>query len=380
MQRGWPATCALGVVFLAALSLVPVHAAGRVSQEQRDLYMQIMQDPENSELNLRYARGAEAEGQPRLALAAYERVLLNDPDNEEAREGYQRVRRLLQPPSTQVRLQVGAGVDTNPRNDQDSSSDEVVILLIGDIRDERPIDTMRWRTSANLSAEYTTGNEDLNYGYLGARTGPLFDVSPGVTVYPSFGGGVASLDERLYFAETFAGLAMEGRFGGVFERVRLGIGYRSYGEDMTADQGFFADLVGQIYFPDAFGLKGVAVLAPWARWSGIDGTVINGLNEEVSPARYVEWGLEAGYYITVIDDVTLGVTVRGRERLFLKTDTGGDKRNDFYVSPGLNVKIAEVLPCACDVILDYRYRWNDSNDDQSDYVGDRFIVSFATRF
>lgn len=381
MRRGWLGICACAAALLIFLAVGTAEAAKTsVSQAQWDLYLQILQDPTNSELNLSYAREAEAQGEARLALAAYERVLLNDPDNEEARDGYQRVRRMLQPPSTQARIQVGVGTESNPRNLQDGSDDESVIIVIADIRDERTIDMTRWRTSASLSGEYISNIEDLTYGYVGARTGPIFDVGPGITLYPSLGGGAATLDERLYYAEGFAGVTMEGRFSGVFERLSLGLGYRSYGEDMTADQGLYAELAGQVYFPDSFGLDGVAFIAPWVRWSGIEGSVRNDVDEEVSPARYVEWGLETGYYYSLWSDLTVGVTVRGRQRLFLKTFVDGDKRNDYFVSPGVNARLSNIFSCACDILVDYRYRMNMSNDDTADYVGNRVTVSLATRF
>jgi hypothetical protein len=79
------------------------------------VYSLILRDPTNSQLNLRYAELAEASGKLRWALAAYERVLVNDPGNLEAQAGLQRVRRRLQPNTTQFTAELGAAGETNPR-------------------------------------------------------------------------------------------------------------------------------------------------------------------------------------------------------------------------------------------------------------------------
>lgn len=88
-----------------ALSLL-VSPAG--ADELRQLYAQILRDPTNSELNFRYAQLAEQRGEIRKALSAYERILLNDPDNPDVRRALQRIRRALQPDTTQFFAELGA--------------------------------------------------------------------------------------------------------------------------------------------------------------------------------------------------------------------------------------------------------------------------------
>ena len=92
---------------LVAASVVAL-AAGTAHAQQgndlADLNERILENPQDVELNLRYARAAEEAGVPRLALAAYERILINDPTNEEARRGYERVWRTIEPGYTVARL------------------------------------------------------------------------------------------------------------------------------------------------------------------------------------------------------------------------------------------------------------------------------------
>src|ERR1700675_3721085 len=110
------------------------------------VYAQILRDPTNSQLNLRYAELAEASGKLRWALAAYERVLVNDPGNLEAQAGLQRVRRRLQPNATQFTAEFGAVGETNPRYLPSGARAEAQALASLGMRDERTIADVRWRT------------------------------------------------------------------------------------------------------------------------------------------------------------------------------------------------------------------------------------------
>src|SRR5262249_25533036 len=62
-------------------------AAPALASELDALYSQVLQNPRDTELNLRFARLAEDSGNLRWALSAYERAVLNDPGNPEARSG-----------------------------------------------------------------------------------------------------------------------------------------------------------------------------------------------------------------------------------------------------------------------------------------------------
>ena len=98
--------CLVGALFTATPALAD--QLGR-------LYQQILRNPENIELNLRYAELALERGQRRKALAAYERILDVDPDNRAALEGLRRITVGLTPTTTRGRLEVGARWESNVR-------------------------------------------------------------------------------------------------------------------------------------------------------------------------------------------------------------------------------------------------------------------------
>src|SRR5688572_4814547 len=93
----------------------PLAVLAQDDAELRRIFEQILQDPGNPGLNLRYARLATERGDIRKALAAYERILAQDPTNEEAKAGIRRIQRELEPSITRVTLQLGGQYESNPR-------------------------------------------------------------------------------------------------------------------------------------------------------------------------------------------------------------------------------------------------------------------------
>jgi hypothetical protein len=84
----WP-----GNMMLSALILLSVGAAR--ADEIADAYQRLQQSPASVVLNLQYATAAEKGGKLKWALPAYERALMADPRNAEAKEGIDRVTRKI---------------------------------------------------------------------------------------------------------------------------------------------------------------------------------------------------------------------------------------------------------------------------------------------
>src|SRR6185312_5751897 len=103
------------LLILAALFAVSAMTPAAADELAR-LNAAIINDPGNIELNLAYARAAEARGDYGKALAAYERVASMSPGNAEAKAGADRVGTKLLPNTFQVFTEIGAGYESNPQN------------------------------------------------------------------------------------------------------------------------------------------------------------------------------------------------------------------------------------------------------------------------
>jgi tetratricopeptide (TPR) repeat protein len=360
-----------------AVALWPAFAGLASADELADVYARIIANPVDSALNLQYALIAEGRGEYRKALAAYERVLVNDPGNEAARRGLQRVRRIIEPAVTLRTLEFGARVDSNPTHA--TAGGEADVLGYGrlSIRDERPLGGHRWRTVVNAYGEAHARETELNYASLNAETGPLIDLDGSMMTFrPALGGGAAFFDGRFYYADVNASAALEGYLQGAYQWARLRAGYRQYDPSFTADEGFYADLSGKWSFQDVVHDNDVFSIAPRLRWSGIEGLPADDA-DEFAPGLYVEAGTAFEYSKAITSALAASLNARLNRRWY--RDIGGGARQDFLVSPGAGLIFTGLFGVQTDLRVDYRYEWNDSTDDAHDWQNHSVKVGVSVR-
>lgn len=355
----------LAVAAAAAFALMPLEPGPASADEVTAIYGRILDNPVSTELNLQYALIAEGRGEYRKALSAYERVLANDPGNEAARRGLQRIRRIIEPPVTQTTWEGGARLETNPLREPLPVAADVIGYGSVRVRDERPLGALRWRTILGGYGELHARETQLNYGTLSAETGPLIDLGASMMTFrPAAGGAVAAFDGRFYYWDLNASGTLEGYLQGAYQWMRVRAGYRQYDSSFTSDDGFYADLTGRLSRNDIFHEGDVASVSPWLRWSAINGDPDNGA-EEFAPGRYIGYGATFEYSKIINEWLTAAASFRVGERLF--ADIGGGARRDLTLAPGASLIFTNVLGIQTDVRLDYRYEWNDSNDNDHDW-------------
>lgn len=350
-----------------------------------EAYKRVLADPTDSAANMEYARLAEAVGQPRKALATYERVLLYDPNNAEALAALVRIRRLLQPDTTLVTLETGLGFESNPLQRNSDLESSLKAYAAGRIEDERRFGDTRWRTLLTGNVEYFNDVSELDYGYLGGVTGPILPVGSKLTVNPFAGGGVSFLDNAYYYSEAIAGMQFEGDLQGAYQLARLRGGYRSFGDQSFSTDGFYADFVWRWAIPQVVNQGDVFVITPHARWSdigGIDAGPNTALGpDDVRPGDYSQWGARFEYFNKVTDWLTLGGGVDITQTVYrhLYTEDGG-KRDDVMIEPLASAVFNRAFGMQSDLALDYRFQWNQSNDEQSDFGNHIVTARVVTRF
>ncbi len=368
---------------LAGLLLAALPNAAAADELSR-LNQLILRNPTNSELNLRYARLAEERREWRWALAAYERILVNDPGNEEARWGLVRVQRKLQPNQTQIFAEIGGAWESNPRRVNTGAQSEWEAIARVMVRDERALGDTRWRTIGTFIAEAHQLNSDLHYGYAGGLTGPVIDLTPRVAMFAALGGGAAFFNKLFFYSEAIASLQFESYLEGAFQTVRVRAGYRKYNEFFPSDEGFYADVVGRFSFPAVLASNDLFVVNPWFRWSGIGGEGITITFEQVQPGKYIEYGGRLEYYRRVLEWLTIGgsIGILGRdyaESINLVTLLPSSRR-DVTFFPGATMIFHHVFGHQHDIRVDYRYEDNRSSDPLRDYVNHLVSMLYVVRF
>ena len=360
-------------VFLLAFSIDSAALANeriivppaKTSSQLDALYSQVLKHPRDSRLNLEFARAAEEAGVLRWALAAYERVTVNDPGNSEGQAGLQRLRRKMQPDYSQVTVELGGAVESNPRYYVGPRRTEAVGLASAALRDERAINGMRWRTNGAVAGQFYSQSGDLGYGYAGLNTGPVLDLFSGISMVPAIGGAAAYYDRHFYYGEGAVSTTFEGASQGAYQALQLKAAYRSYDNFFPSGNGFYYEARGRLAVLNLLGSGSVVIWSPWALYSDQAGSVISPALTDLAPGAYVEGGSKVEIYKTVIaDKLIAGASLMYSERSYRNdlVTPGGSKRVDTLLVPGMSLLFPHVLSYQTDVRLDYKYLWNDSND------------------
>jgi hypothetical protein len=386
MRRVLLAIAALAVAALIGSSARAEEPAGAgpgpgAAAELARVYAQILRDPTNSALNLRYAELAEASGKLRWALAAYERVLVNDPGNAEAQAGLQRVRRRLQPDSTQFTAELGAIGESNPRYLPSGARGEIQGLASLGVRDERALGDVRWRTTASAFGLLHSNEHDLNYGYIGAATGPVVDLAPGLLFHPAIGGAATLFDNRFYYGEAVAMATFEDIYQGLYRSLRFRGAFRDYDSFFPSQRGFYADVTGK--FSTRLSPDDLLILSPWVRWSDIKGSVVQTLLLiDVDPGSYIEGGGKIELYHRVFQWLLIGGNVTLIERAYRSPIVGSltGHRRDFLVIPGAAVVFPNLLGFHRDLRFEYKFQHDHSNDPTQSFNDHIVAATVAARF
>lgn len=352
---------------------VPVGATARaaagVDPELRNIYRQILRNPTDSALNLKYAALAERKGLLRKALAAYQRVLMNDPRNAEARAGLTRVATMLEPDFSAVYLHLGARYATNlrqrPSGDPTDEDD-----FVGDarliVRDERRLGSLRWRSLGQLYANLHAETRSLDFGHVGASTGPLISLNGGWRLRPALGAAYAWLDRKTFFTELSGELGFEAVGAGLLRRVDIRFGYQFIGKDYAPGRdGLVLDIA------PTFAIPGVAkdgdriTVRPRYRMNNATGrnadpALVQG---DIFPERYHEVGGNASYLAPFLDGrIYLGPTLEGNLRYYRSNIPGGSsRRRDVYLRPGVQLIVPNAFVDGHTLTFQYQHERNISN-------------------
>ncbi len=340
-----------------------------------------MKRPTDSALNLEFARAAEAAGVLRWALSAYERVVVNDPNNSEGQAGLQRVRRKLQPDYSQVTVELGTAVESNPRYYIGPQRTELEGLAAVSLRDERAINGQRWRTNGAVAGQFYSQSADLGYGYAGLNTGPVLDLFSGIAMVPAIGGAATYYAQHFYYGEGAVSTTFERGSQGAFQSLQLKVAYRSYNDYFPSGDGFYTEARARLAFPNVLGNGSVVILSPWFLYSDLGGTTITPALTELAPGAYIEGGGKIEAYKGITDWLIAGVNLMYSRREYRNDITpDGNKRADGLLIPGATLLFPHLFSYQTDLRLDYKYLWNNSNDATKSFNDHLVTATLVYRF
>lgn len=358
---------------LPALAQSPAAA----SIELQAAFDQVIANPADVSANMRYGRAAEAAGQPRKALAAYERATINAPDNAEAQAAFQRLKLVIEPATTRILVGFGVMFDSNADYQTRQLNSGTVILEQlgggGDVNanasirvlDERVIDGRRWRSRAHLFGDFHARGRNRDAHYAAVETGPMFAAWNGIMISPSIVGEVGFADYRhLYHA---LGVALTSEFPrGYLKRLRLGFAGARFAPSLAQRNGYSFSGKAEFAASDLAFAGDAVHVTPWAvRYHGAAAS-----GEET----YTEGGVRVAY-IAPLGGPALGFsgifispefTVSGRlyDGFEAASPVNLGPRQDYRLIPGIRLIGAEFLGEAITTFVYYEFDRLRSN-----YVG-----------
>ncbi|MEM6490484.1 MAG: tetratricopeptide repeat protein [Pseudomonadota bacterium] len=162
----------------------PTFAQDAPRDAMRAAFAAVIANPQDVDANLAYARAAIDAGEPRKAVAAYDRVLAVDPDNAEAAAGLARLDGVVEADATGARttidLALGVLYETNPTlRGQDQQSDaDFGVTYAARLSDSRPIYGVRLESALSAAGQQRADDGDVvDVAGFGLQTGPVFDLA-----------------------------------------------------------------------------------------------------------------------------------------------------------------------------------------------------------
>jgi len=226
----------LGMTALCA-GLGSTPAVAQQNAELQELFRQVLLAPGDAATNTRYAQAAERQGELRKALAAYERIILANPNDLQARAEYERVKALLEPASTHYQVGFGLMYESNIRLAPHGSRADFAGQLSLRMDDDRHIGGTAWRSAVQLYGDAHLRTRGADFMYGAASTGPVYTMVNGWRIHPTLNAEVGAADYDFLFYSVGLGADIDTRGFGFLRGMSFGISYADF--TTSNDTGIF---------------------------------------------------------------------------------------------------------------------------------------------
>lgn len=376
----WAAVKTCGQALFCALAL-----STPASAELDSLFQELLRNPDDPTLNIAFAREAEAQGERRHALAAYERAARAGAGSE-AERGYARLKNLVSPPRTAVLVETGVSYFSNVRENPGSLRTPEDVTLDGgaSLIDERTVGETRVRTLGDLFWRAHTQEDDLTQVAGGVWTGPVLTVTPRTELHVAAGGQA----DWLSTGRTALSGSLRGKvttlYAGAPQWLDLRGGRRFVDDDGDIySDSWFANATAQASATDLAAAGDTLFLRPRIRWSQADDDAFGRVFDKTrDAASYVDAGGRIAYFFPIVENsVFLGAGASAYQRWFEQNVAGsGADRRDLQWEATAHAVWRDPFDVNVDLRVDYRFENADSNDPSEDYTGHVVGVRTMWRF
>ncbi len=331
------------------------------------LFSDILANPGNIELNVRYAKLAEQAGEPRRALAAYERILGSHPGNKMALKEIERLQQELGlaiagGPETHYSVVLGAKYEHNAARRDPSflSFDSTASTVSLGAQDEREFIGEKFRTNARLYGDFHNRFENGDLLFIGADTGPVIKFSDNISIRPAIGASHARVKFRnLFNTVSIMANIDNGAEAALFRSLDLSIGYDDYATRYPGQDGAFFAAGADFALADADSNEALR-LSPLYRYSHTSG--------QNYAKRNHSYGVKSSYTYPLTDNLSVAPNLGLTYKNYVGNELDEkEERWDFQTEPGIKIILSNFLIEDSSISFGYGFERNWSNDGDKSY-------------
>ncbi|MDF3074665.1 MAG: hypothetical protein K0S54_2332 [Alphaproteobacteria bacterium] len=377
---------------IAVAALVGVAAFSPANAQQtadlQELFRQVMLNPNDAAANIRYAKEAERRGELRKALSTYERMVLNNPNDSQARGEFERIKALLEPAETRFQVGFGGHWESNTNLDDGNGRSDFAGVVTLRMDDNRRFGSQLWRSSVQLygDAHARTSSSDFLYG--NATTGPMFLFENGWRIHTFVTAETGAADYDFLFWSAGVGGTIETRGTDPLRSVTAVVSYADFSKNNSS--GAFSAESGR----DAV-VFGLSARLGWDNVFGkTDGIEVRPAfvynNADKSQFTFMQAGVTLSYAISMfsfaggVGNVYFNPEITAQFRDYDGFEPGRTKeRTDIRLAPALRLI---GMYDNFSAVLGYMYDRNFSNYNDNggnsgrDYTNHRISLNFYVDF
>ena len=348
----------------------------------RAIFLRLIKNPADLEVNVSYAKLAEKRGHIGRALATYERLALLDPKNKRWKDNIERLRDLARPPETTIAAVFGGRIDTNgPVNaDGVGNRTEYNASMVLTLDHKRSVEGLKYQATGLLFADGNFKFEASDLILVALQVGPLFKISKSWQLRPAILAERSTTDRtargNLVFRSSLSWSA-----GTLFNFANLDEGPIRTVDTSLYFVGFDNETNGRdaIVFTSSSGL-GFQGFRKSDQWGLTPDFTFNGARggrgTDGFRDLYYVVGFNSDYEIQVSENFRFGPTFSYHYKDYISYEPGGSaKRDDHNFVTGLQASASEIIP-KIELLGTYSYERNISRTPTETYRNHSMGLSF----
>jgi len=352
--------------------------------DSRFLFLQLLKNPKDLNLNFLYAKDAERRGKLDTALATYQRMVFLDPTNDRWKYNIERLRDLSKPAKTNFAAVLGFRVDSNGALNADRDADRNGNLaehngsLVLTLDDKRILDGFKYQTTGQFYADINHNDPASDLILAALQFGPILNMSNDWKMRPAllFDRLVTDREERSSFSYSMGALVSFTNSGDdPLRSTNVSLYYVDFFDETPGKDAWVLTSSAEVELK-VFNLEDKFRLSPRAVFNGARG----GSGTDGFRDLYYEFGLSLDYSREVAENFEIGPNFSYYYRNYIDYEPGGTtNRNDHNFNLGLQATVIDLIPNIITLIV-YSFERNKSSLVEESYrnhtVGIGFVKSF----